>query len=246
VSEGALYCYGVVRAGAAVPSGTAVVEPAAGDLRRLDRGPAAVLASGFGDRRVRTTRGNLDAHQQVVEAAMKAGVVLPFRFGIVVDDVGEVEHRLLGDGKRLERLLDRFEGLVELRVTARYRGDAALREVVESSPRIRRLRSQVDRRPGAAGYYDRITLGEEVAGGLERLRARDAGRLSTRLRQAAKAERMLRRDGEDTVLRAAYLVPRGRVQDFERALASGAGDGERLELTVVGPLEPWDFVEAAA
>jgi hypothetical protein len=240
-----LYLYGVVRAGAAPPAGVPVVEPSAGDLRGFEHGRLMTLASPLEGSRVRTTAANLDAHQRVVEGAMRRGVVLPFRFGMLVEsEESLLDDFLAGNEERLVRMLDRFEHLVEVRVTARYCGDQALREVVRSSGRIRRLQSKVELRSDAASYYDRIALGEEVIRGLGRLRERDAEGVSSRLRTAAKSERRLPSDSDQTVLRAAYLLDASRLQQFDRALAAvGERQSGRMELSFVGPLAPWDFVE---
>lgn len=245
MSEHHLYLYGVVRAGAPLPEGAPVVEPSAGALRGVEHGRLMALASPLEGGRVRTSTANLDAHQRVVEGAMRGGVVLPFRFGMLVESEESLQHDFLaGHEERLVRMLERFDRLVEVRVTARYCGDQALREVVRSSGRIRRLQAKVELRSDAASYYDRIALGEEVIKGLTRLRERDADGVSARLRAAARSERRLPSESDQTVLRAAYLLDASRLRQFDRALAAvGERQSGRMELSFVGPLAPWDFVE---
>jgi len=60
----------------------------------------------------------------------------------------------------------------------------------------------------------------------------------------AKAERRLGSRKDDVVLRAAYLLGPDGLDDFDQAVTDIADRRrDRIEISIVGPLAPWDFVE---
>src|SRR5204863_1565186 len=109
---------------------------------------------------------------------------------------------------RLRELLDRFENLVELRLSARYDEQALLSEIVAENARVRRLRGT----PGSE-----LALGELVASAYEHKRRQDArellGRLETLVADEAPAE------GRDwDLLTTSFLVRRVHVAALENAV----------------------------
>ncbi len=236
------YVYGVLGAASAAT----VALPAAGVRSRpvetVVSGDLAALVSHVGPQRVRATRADLRAHQQVVEDVAGQVTVLPMQFGVVAASAGEVAADLLdGAAGDLQRLLGRLDGKHEYRLRATYAGDVALREAAESTPAIARLRRRVA--GGAGGYHDRIQLGEVVAAALEEIRRRDTAFLLDRLSPAAEACAALPSRAADGHLDVAFLVARARLDAFDRALEQAAAAVEgRMSLQLTGPLAPWDFV----
>jgi hypothetical protein len=239
-----LYLYCVTRAGQPLPSGATLVEPAAGPVRAVAGRTVAVLASPVRAAPVRMTASNLEAHHMAVESAYQQGTVLPFRFGLVVEDEEQLHGFLEESELGLGRMLDRFRGLGEVRLSVRYAGDAGLREAAASDRRIVTLRRKLRDRPPDATYYQRIELGEAVAAALDRLRAEDADGVSAKLRRATIAERRLEARAPEDVLRGAYLLKTSRLREFDEAVSRLAAAHEgRMDFAAVGPLAPWDFVE---
>ena len=96
--------------------------------------------------------------------------------------------------------------------------------------------------PPEAAYYDRIRLGELVAEALERRRAQEAGELVARMSPLASDVRTTE-VGDPFLLRAAFLVRREAVRDFEERLeGEAAARSGRVRLTLAGPLAPHSFV----
>ncbi len=260
------YVYAIVPASATgLPAGPGIdgreIEPI-----RLDT--VAALASAVRTERVRPSRANLSAHQGVVSEAHGRSPVLPVRFGTVMRDRRSVREELLEPGRpRFERMLAEFEGKDEFRLKGRYLPEVALREVVEGSGIIARLRERVRAAGRSARPGDQIRLGELVAAGLERLCQRDAaavlGALSPHvaawesinvIRQSEShlgridaGTRMISRSSDDVPFYAALLVERVRVPDLDATLEKIAADQRgRMELELVGPLPPWDFSAVSA
>jgi hypothetical protein len=111
--------------------------------------------------------------------------------------------------------------------------EAALRDVVASSPEIARLR-------GASSFAASVRLGELVAAGLEQRRAVRQDTLLRRL--APLVEAVALDDANALLLKGSFLVDRRRLRAFDDALAELARE-EAVEMQVYGPLPPTAFAE---
>jgi hypothetical protein len=134
---------------------------------------------------------------------------------------------------------------VQLGVKGEYEEDVLLREVVREAPAVKALRERVRTLPEAAGYYDRIRLGELVAAGIARLREADTARALEQLAPLAVDVRVEEPAGADGAFALAFLVRRDGVDAFGRgvgALIEALGD--RVEVRFVGPLPPYSFADA--
>jgi Gas vesicle synthesis protein GvpL/GvpF len=240
----ALYCYGVVAADT--------------DLRRLKsglggkpvepvrHGDIAAVTSVVPRARVRARRSDLVAHFDVLGDAFEHGTVLPLRFGIVFDDEASlVEGFLSPRHDELAGLLRELRNRVELRVTADYRAEAILSEVVQENGRIARLREAT--RDTAGKHPALLELGELVATQLQARTRRDAQAILERLRPLSLDYELDEQPIEYRVLRGSFLVERRRLGVFEAALSrlAEARHGT-IDVKLVGPLPPHSFVALTA
>lgn len=241
----AVYVYGVARAGSPTPEprgvGGASVQPI------VHRGLVA-LASTVKDVPIRARRRDLIAHSNVLTAAVANGTVLPLRFGAVFERADSVVSDFLEPRyQELVRLLDEFEGLVELRVKAFYRNEPLLEEIVRTNPRISRLRDMTRGRPDAETQHLRLELGTAVAAELNDRRRRDAALIVERLGGLADAVEIEDPATDDQALRASFLVQRRRVGDFDGEMEALARAQEgRMQFKYLGPLAPHSFVALSA
>jgi len=209
------------------------------------------LAAVVGDAAPDTRAADLARrHWKVLEAIAATATVLPVRFGTVMaGDAAVADELLAPDHDALRARLERFEGTVQLTVKGTYDEAALMRSIVEGSPEIARLRGRVRGLSEAAGHFDRIRLGEMVAGAVEQARQQDAARLLEHLDAHAIDRRVEPATGTDGAVNAAFLVERDRTAAFGRALDAAAKElAGRVELRVIGPLPPYSFAseEAAA
>lgn len=235
-----LYLYGVVSADGPpfeLPAGVGGGKPV---LHRL--GGLAAIVSPLDAEAVVARKRDLQAHEQVLRAALEArDPVLPLRFGSVYRDAAALEEYLLEPaGEELHALLERFAGLVELELRALYAdADGLLRELVAGDPTLLRL----SRRARRGGYGEQIDLGEAVVGAYRQRRAADEQRLVRRL--TPLAHELGAREGvpEQVAAQVAFLVERGRVAAFEQeAERLAAEERPALRLTLLGPLPPYSFL----
>jgi hypothetical protein len=242
LSEGGVYVYGVLRAqDARSLSGSGVADA---QVRHVEHDGLAALVSTVDGNSLAVAR-EVRAHWQVLDEASASAVVLPVRFGTVMETDDAVRGTLLEpNADRLSGLLEELDGRVQLSVKASYDEELLLRTVVRDAPAIAAMKSELGKLPKEAGYYGRIRLGEAVAGEVDRLRAEDEGLALDRLAPLAVASRSEAISAQDAAFNLAFLVERGRVDEFGKAVAALAGElGERLQIRYVGPLPPYSFTD---
>ena len=243
----AVYVYGIARAGEPTDVETPGVGESRAAVRRIVHGELAAFVSDV-DRGPLAAARELRAHWRVLEGAASKATVLPVRFGTVMEsDEAVVKEFLAPRHDRLVAQLAELTGKVQLTVKAFYDEERLLRGVVEGSPAVARLSERVRGRSEAATYYDRIQLGELVSGEVDRARERDGAMLLGRLEPLAVAARREPPSTPDCAVNAAFLVERGRVEEFSGAVAKLAVEvEERMRLRYVGPLPPYSFTEEEA
>lgn len=230
----ACYLFGVVSSELSLPEGAVGMGAPA---QRLAHGSIAAVFSEV-EESFQPEHADIDRHAHVIERIFDVGTVLPFRFGTVLPDQAAVL-ALLREREGLYRNhLQRVDGAVELELKVRHRQDRVLMELAQD-PWIRRL-SAATRANSDVGR--RLELGEAVAQALDRRRQEDASWLLGHLAPLSSAA-VQHRPGTD-VLRAGFLVSRGRVRDFSGGVEElEASSAASLEFDYVGPLPPYSFAE---
>jgi hypothetical protein len=187
---------------------------------------------------------NLTAHSAVLQEAMDAGTVLPMRFGVLMPDEDTVRHDLLeGRAQWLTAMLDALDGRVEMTVSATYREEELLHEVVTQDARIGVLRERIRGKPAAATHFDRIRLGELVAAAVDARRNADATSILAPLVPQADAYVAGQPLHERMVVNTAFLVRRDALGKFDAAVERVSAErAERMHFKLTGPLPPFSFV----
>ena len=234
-----VYVHGVTERGArAAIEGAGARAVADGEL-------AAIVTDASGQTRAAEL---MRRHWQVLEAVAGTATVVPVQFGTAMADEATVAAEFLAP--RREVLLEQLASLqskVQLTVKGSYDEASLLQSVVEGSPTIARQRERVRSLPEAAGHFERIRLGELVAAEVEQVRRRDGDRLHEALDGLALATSREAASGLQAAVNSAFLVERGRMAEFGRAVEAVAEElGGRVELRLLGPLPPYSFVAEEA
>lgn len=239
----AYYVYGVLPAGAR--AGDRVTSASlGGNVRTVEAGPLAALVEEIDEERELGTREDLVAHSAVLNEVAETTTLVPLRFGTVMPGTEAVTEELL-DLRREELLdiLDVLRDTIQFNLRARYQLDDLLREVVLANPEIAALRERVTGVPEDASYYDRVRLGEIVAGEVASRRDEDAQDLLGALAPLAVEHSVKEPSGMDHLLDCAFLVRQDRRADFENAAEQQAERfAGRAQLRLVGPTAVFDFV----
>jgi hypothetical protein len=243
-AERAVYVYGIAPAADRIDVEAPAVGAPEASVRRIVHGELAALVSDV-ERGPLAAARNLRAHWGVLEQAIAEATVLPVRFATVMEsDQAVVDEFLAPRHDRLVAQLADLSGKVQLTVKGFFDQERLLREVVHRSTAVARLNERVRGRPEAATYYERIRLGELVAAEVEQARERDSAIVLSRLEPHAVAARREPPSAPDGAVNAAFLVERGRVAEFSRAVSELSGELEgRMRLRYVGPLPPYSFAE---
>lgn len=194
----------------------------------------AAIVSELKDGPVEATRRNLLAHADVVEQLHEDSVVLPTRFGHVLE--GEEEaHELLGMPE-VEQLLERHEGTCELTLKGTYE-ESVLAEIgAELQPLRQAYRA-------APSVDVGIALGEAVEERLGARRAQDESEVLEGLGGLILDFVSSRPAGELAGFDLALLVDRGQVGSVEARLEELSKQlSPPLHFKLVGPLPPYSFV----
>jgi hypothetical protein len=239
----ACYLYGIVAGDTVLPTDLlGVAEQAVGLVRY---GEVAAVVSSLGSDHSVAGRAELMAHSRVVDEVAAQGPVVPIRFGAVLKNRHAVESELLAPGcDRFAVMLGELSGRSQFVVRARYDEERVLAEIVTENPEIARLRSASRERPEHSSYSENLRLGELVSRALEVKSAEDEEALLTRIERYAAAANLRAPGGSGRVLDVALLIEDSRRDEFESAMeALATVVAGRIELTLVGPTAPYDFVE---
>lgn len=224
----ALYLYGITRP-RELPAGLSER-----GIFLVESDGRAAIVSELDAAPVRASRQNLLAHADVVEELHEQAVVLPSRFGTVLDDRDAAKDLLaLPD---IERLLERHREHSELTLKGTY-DESVLAEVSQPLAPLREAYRQ------APTMESGVALGEAVTQALADRRARDLERVLAHLGPHFEDVVASEPIGEFGALDAALLVRRDGVQPLEAALEEATkGLSPPLRLRLVGPLPPYSFV----
>jgi hypothetical protein len=179
----------------------------------------------------------LIAHQQTLEHLFERGVVLPARFGCVVDDVADVE-ALLRDGyPLLARTLEEIDGKAEMQLSVGWDPEQVLRAIARDDAQIRSKCDQ--QRAGDASVTD---IGHLLAQQLEARRAALAAHIVERAKSACEHYVEFERPDDAMLLSCAFLVTRAAAGELEASLHQSDRElGGQLCMRLLAPMPPISF-----
>lgn len=219
---------------------------------------SAVPASQFGADELRSSlldtrwlKDRILAHERVLEELRRSCDVVPFRFGSIYRDAGEVSRTLARHRAELSGVLDRIRNASEWGVKV-YCDKAVLGHRVDAEPgALRDLRAALaDASPGI-GFFLRKkhakarddAIGAQIAGCVRRSRQRLVGNASESVELAIRPACV---DGHpvEMVMSTAFLVAEKALAQFRQMVVAlqreFAVGGFSYEVT--GPWPPYHFV----
>ena len=231
----ALYVYGITPAGVRTPR-SAGVDGA--PVRMLTESGLCAAVSAAPPR-LRPRRRDLMAHQSVLDELAAQGPVLPMRFAVLSPRTDALLSQLRSDAAHLTAQLDGVRGCVELNVKGTV-VPGHFADLVRRDDKLRTLALRTRRRPD---YEANVRLGEAIALGVRREARRAAREVVDRLAPLAVRTVQGATDDEQ-VLSASFLLRSADEPRFREAVAALARDrGDRLALSVTGPLPCYSFVD---
>ena len=231
----ARYVYAIVRADAALPTGSAIGAARLALVRCRD------LAAVTGQTAIGGASVTMEAmlhHEAVVEAVRRQGPGLPVRFGTVFPDATAVAGALSERYTQLAADLDRLGDKVELGLTALWAeppcdAGAASVPIGETEPGAR----------GAGARYLRARAAEFQRDEAQRTRAATIARI---LDQVVGPWALERRESllptPGVAVRMLYLLDPSAVDAFRRAFDAWRRSAREVRLLLSGPWPPYSFV----
>jgi hypothetical protein len=189
-------------------------------LRIVVEGPLAAVVGDHRGPPLQATAAALSDYERTIRRLMDGGAVLPARFGSVLEDEAEVRALLRRRQKDLLARLRRVRGAVELGLRASWRGHEHARPPASGTSYLR----------------DRLELRQSARRVASELDPLTAVARSSRRRLALRP---------DLPVLDAYLVDRGRVDEFVALVEQLDDQLDEVELVCTGPWPPYSFAEGA-
>ncbi|MGW4561924.1 GvpL/GvpF family gas vesicle protein [Streptomyces sp. NPDC004561] len=232
---GPLYVYGITPADFRPPRACGV----GGAAVRLLAESGLCAAVSPAPEQIRARRRDLLAHQSVLGELLAQGPVLPMRFAVVSPDQDTLLTQLRTDSHGLAQQLEVVRGCVEMNVKGTLVPDC-FSDLVRRDEKLRVLAQRTRRRPD---YEANVRLGEALAKAVRHEARRATHEVLAGL--TPLAVRVVEGPVDDEqVLSTSFLLRAEDEELFRQTLAAQARDlGDRLALSVTGPLPCYSFVE---
>jgi gas vesicle protein GvpL/GvpF len=265
------YLYGIVRnpgpisngsASGAVPYGEVlsaddqVIElvpcgPLAAVVRRVSRSEYTDEAMEARLRDAAALEEMVRAHNDLIGAVHQRQAILPAKLGGIYTRLDDLREALQQGEDELQAQLERVEGCDEWAVHLYADRKEIENQVASEQASIRQIREELATATPGRAYFLQRKLAADLAaatdGELSRL-AREAFDGLEQSAEEAQVSPLPRPSSPQTepveVLRAAFLVSRGKADDFLRIADSFAADRRGMRCDYSGPWPPYSFAAA--
>lgn len=241
------YVYGIVPGDVKWKSGVNGVGDPPAEVRLVRSGDLAALVSEVDVTKPLGTPEDLQAHEEILDAVVSEAPVLPFRFGGVLANEDAVAEELLDPNHdEFAGALRQLEGHAEYIVRGRYAEQAILEEILSEDSRAAQLGDQIRGADPDATRELRIELGEIVNNAVAAKREKDTRTVLAAMKDHCAASFVRDPTSELDAVYAAFLIEDDQAGELERVVADLSDRWQgRVELTVRGPIAPYDFVGSA-
>jgi hypothetical protein len=246
-SQTGCYVYGILPGDVKLNTEIRGVGDPPGKLRLVRTADLAALVSEVDLSGQLGTPEDLQAHKEILDATVTTSPVLPVRFGSVLTDEDAVVSELLEPhGEEFAAALDELDGRAEYVVKGRYVERAILKEILSEDPDAARLSEQIQGRDQDATRDLRMRLGELISDEVAARRDKDTRLLLSAMADHCEASVIREPTHELDAVYAAFLIPMDQADEVERVADQLGSRWEgRIELRVLGPMAPYDFVGGA-
>jgi hypothetical protein len=242
----AIYVYGIVPADVQVEDDAQGI--AGAPIEVIREGDVAALVSPIKTDNAIGKPEDLQAHAEILDGTASVAPVLPLRFGAVMTDTESVAQELLREHHDdFAQALNALEGHAEYVIKGRYDQKRFLNDLLEENDQARALREDIQAKPEEAARNSRIALGELIAKTVEAKREADTQTVVGQLDDIATQVNVREPTNEWDAVHVALLAEVDREQDVQAFVDELNEKGKgRIQLRLLGPLAPYDFVIAPA
>lgn len=185
-------------------------------------------------------REHITAHQRPIEEAMKYYDVLPFSFSNIANTEEQIREKILKERKdEFEELFQKFKGRTEVGLKAFWPDMRIIfQEIAEKSSELQRLK----KRPSRLTYQQQIAAGELVGKLLEKRKKGEAQNIIEAVRDLAEDFKEQQIFGENMILNAAFLIKKGKEDEFARRVGILGYSFPNTKLNCSGPFPLYNFI----
>lgn len=236
------YVYGIVPVDVKVNSGVYGVENR--EVRLVRCGAVAALVSDVDLSGPLGTPENLKSHQGILDSSITDLPVLPVRFGAVLtNEYAVVDELLEPHHDEFVAALEELDGRAEYLVKGRYIEQVILEEILSQDHTAAQLRRRIPGADADATRGMRIRLGELISNSIAAKREEDTRLLLSAMESHSEASFVRDPTHELDAVHVAFLLDVSKANELERAAGELGGRWEgRVELRILGPMAPYDFV----
>lgn len=183
-------------------------------------------------------REHIIAHQKPIEKVMKHYDVLPFSFSNIANTEDQIKKILKERRAEFEELLQKFKGKTEVGLKAFWPNMQLIFQEIAKNPEIQRLK----KRPSRLTYQQQIAVGELVGKLLEKRKKEEAQNIIKAVSDLAEDLKEQQLFGENMILNAAFLIKKGRENEFAKKVGIFAQSFPNTKLNCSGPFPLYNFI----
>ena len=183
-------------------------------------------------------REHIIAHQKPIEEVMKHYDVLPFSFSNIANTEDQIKKILKERRTEFEELLQKFKGKTEVGLKAFWPNMRIIFQEIAKNSELQRLK----KRSSALTYQQQIAVGELVGKLLEKRKKEEAQNIIKAVSDLAEDLKEQQLFGENMILNTAFLIKKGRENEFARQVKIFAQSFPNTKLNCSGPFPLYNFV----
>lgn len=190
-------------------------------------------------------RVNMISHQKALEEVMKDFSVLPVRFSTISeqDDESGILRILEKEYEKFNDLLNKMDGKKELGLKILAHEAPIYESIIEKYDDIRSMRDKLINLPPDKTHYQRMKIGEMVAGALKKETENYKVIILDALKPLSVDIKVNDNYGEMMILNVAFLIKKSEESAFDEVVnVLDAKYGHLMTFKYVGTLPPYNFV----
>jgi len=208
------------------------------------KGSLAVAVSRIASKKIRPQRKYMASHQEIVTQISRNWSMLPVSFGLIADDLDQVNHILHANEEVLNEQIDRVDGQVEMAVSLLWTVENVPQYFVDRYPALSEARELIV--AGNASRDDQIEMGRMFEKLLTSERDAHTQKFLNILEPLSKEVDVQPVRQEGDVMKLACLIDRCAEQQFQDAVYKAAEMfSDEFSISFNGPWPPYSFVKLA-
>lgn len=204
---------------------------------------AAMVAANVPMKIYHPSKDNLMMHQNVLSKVMETmGTVVPISFGNVFHSEEDVVALTESLYPQLIKIFPEIKGKIEVGLKVIGKKEW-LEDNINQNEAVKRKKQVVHSKSEAAGYFDRIELGEMAKNFFQSLQNDIRTEIHDVLSPLAEANRINDPIGEKMLQNAAYLIDREREADFDEKVNELHDSWkDKVDFKYTGPWPAYNFI----